>query len=481
MKSEVVDADHGLVRRDHEHVEVVDLREFRGLGLRRTGHTRKLAVEPEVVLKGDGGEGLVLVLDLDVLFGLDGLVESVAPAPAGHEPARELVHDHHLAVLDHIVHVEVEQGMGLQGLVHMVHQIHVRGIVQIARAEHLLDLDVALLGKRRGLGLFLDRVINVLLQARDDAVDLIILVRGIFRGTGDDKRGPGLVDQDRVDLVHDGKVELALSIVRKVEFHVIAQIVEPELVVRAVGHVRAVGLLPLFVRKAMDDHAHGHTEEGIDRAHPQGVTPGEIVVHRDHMHTLAGETVQIHRQRGYEGLAFPGLHLRDLSLVQHDTADELHVEVAHTERPFGHLAHHGKGLGKDIVERFPVFEPLFELLGLGPQGSVREAGNPLLERVDLVHQHLNALQFPFIRGAEYFFQNRSDHLISPPAVKSVDSTAYYHFCAGIQENNLTGRSHTSCDERPCPHDVHGPFFHPKNGSCSRKPASIAMKINDYQL
>ncbi len=118
------------------HVEVVDLRELRCLGLGRAGHARELAVEPEIVLEGDGRQRLVLVLDLDAFLGLDGLVQAVAPAPARHEPARELVHDHHLVVLDHVVHVAVEQGMGLQGLVHMVHEVHVRGIVQVARAEH---------------------------------------------------------------------------------------------------------------------------------------------------------------------------------------------------------------------------------------------------------------------------------------------------------------------------------------------------------
>ena len=31
---------------------------------------------------------------------------------AGHEPTGELVHDQHFTVLDHIIHVTLEQGMG---------------------------------------------------------------------------------------------------------------------------------------------------------------------------------------------------------------------------------------------------------------------------------------------------------------------------------------------------------------------------------
>ena len=131
----IVDADHGPVRRDDDDVEVVDLREFRRLGLGRTGHARELVVEPEIVLERDRGKGLVLVLDLDVFLGLDGLVQTVAPAPARHEPARELVDDHDLVVFDHIVHIAVEQGMGLQGLVDVMDQIDVRRVVEVAGAQ----------------------------------------------------------------------------------------------------------------------------------------------------------------------------------------------------------------------------------------------------------------------------------------------------------------------------------------------------------
>jgi hypothetical protein len=52
------------------------------------GHARQLLVLAEVVLEGDGGERLVLALDLHLLLGLDGLVQPVAPAAAGHQAAR---------------------------------------------------------------------------------------------------------------------------------------------------------------------------------------------------------------------------------------------------------------------------------------------------------------------------------------------------------------------------------------------------------
>ena len=104
----VLDPAQRPVRRDDDDVEVVDLGELLGLGVGRAGHAGELLVLAEVVLEGDGGERLVLALDLHLFLGLDRLVQAVAPAPSGHQPAGELVDDDDLAVLHHVVDVAVE-------------------------------------------------------------------------------------------------------------------------------------------------------------------------------------------------------------------------------------------------------------------------------------------------------------------------------------------------------------------------------------
>ena len=68
-------------------------------------------------------------------------------------------------------------------------------------------------------------------------VDVVV---GLAR---DDERRARLVDQDRVDLVDDRVVEPALHALRRLEHHVVAQVVEAELVVGAVGDVGGVGHL----------------------------------------------------------------------------------------------------------------------------------------------------------------------------------------------------------------------------------------------
>ncbi len=215
----------GAVGGHHGDVDVVGLLEFRRFGFRRTGHAGELLVHAEIVLEGDGGERLVLALDLDAFLGFDGLVQTVAPAAAGHQAAGELVHDDDfgafVAILDHVLAVALVEHVGAQRLLHVVVVLDVVGVVEIADAQQLFHLEHALFGERGGLVLLVDGVVagGVLLarllafdhfaadQFGDDAVDLVILVGGFFAGAGNDQRGARFVDQDGVDFVDDGVVD----------------------------------------------------------------------------------------------------------------------------------------------------------------------------------------------------------------------------------------------------------------------------------
>ena len=109
----VVDADHRPVRRDRHDLQVVGVRELAGLGVRGAGHARELVVHAEVVLERDRRERLVLFLDVHAFLGLDRLVQTFAPAPTLEDAAGELVDDLHLALLDEVVDVALEELLGL--------------------------------------------------------------------------------------------------------------------------------------------------------------------------------------------------------------------------------------------------------------------------------------------------------------------------------------------------------------------------------
>ena len=241
------------------------------------------------------------------------------------------------------------------------------------------------------------------LQLRDDAVDLVVEVGRFLGRARDDERRPRLVDQDAVDLVDDREVVPALDVVRELELHVVAQVVEAELVVGAVGDVAAVGDLPLGVVQVVLDDADGHAEEAVDAAHPLRVAAGQVVVDGDDVDALAVERVEVGRQGRDERLAFAGLHLGDLALVQDHAADQLHVEVPHVEHAPARLADDGEGLGQQVVERLALGEPLAELGGLAraARSSVSawiDGSKPLTAATS----GAQPLQFALVLGADDF-------------------------------------------------------------------------------
>ena len=63
------------------------------------------------------------------------------------------------------------------------------------------------------------------------------------------------------------------------------------------------------------DAIHRESVEHIERSHPLGVTLGEVVVDGYHMHTVACEGVEEHRQCGDESLTLTGCHLGNLTLM----------------------------------------------------------------------------------------------------------------------------------------------------------------------
>jgi hypothetical protein len=409
LVTEVV-PDHRLVRGDDHHVEVVDLLELHGLRVGGACHPRELLEHAEVVLERDRGEGLVLVLDLDAFFGLDGLVQAVRPAAPRHQSPREFVDDDHLAVLDHVVDVALEEDVGLQGLVHVVEDLDVARIVEVVHGKEALDLGYPLvLGHHDAARLLVDIVVLLLLEEADDRIDPGILVRRLFGRTGDDEGGPRLVDQDRVDLVHDRVVKFPLGHVLHAELHVVAQVVEAELVVRPVGDIAPIGGLPLLVVHPVYDHPYGQAEEPVNRPHPLRVPLRQIVVHGDEMDASARKGVQDDGKGGAERLPLAGPHLGDLPLVQHHSAHELDVEMPHGEDAFACLADRGEDLGEKVVHGLPFLQPLPELRRARRETIVRETGHRGLKGVDPVDYGPYPIQHALVVRAEHFLEEIFQH------------------------------------------------------------------------
>ena len=405
-------------------------------------------------------------------------MQAVRPAPPGHEPAGELVHDEDLAVLHHVLDVFFVQRMGLEQLMDDVQCLALRRVLRLDRAPSLdllrgreigivLQLvhrvrDVrddeqcrilrrhrlhALVGQVHGAAALVHHEIQIVLDvphlliaggelavgqpiqldalhellhtllveqleellvlrhaelrlveqlgalvigvftrqqrlaARDEIVrnrglpadelhDLgvvlgVLLVRLGAHGAGDDEGGAGLVDQNRIDLVDDRVDVPTLHPLLQRPHHVVAQVVESELVIRAVRDVAGVGRPALRTAGlCVIDASHRQAEPGEQMAHPLRVTPGEVVVDRDEVRAAASERVEIERQRRDERLALARRHLGDLALMQDDPADQLHIVGDHVplhrvagdhdlaaEQAARCFPHRRERLGEQIVER----------------------------------------------------------------------------------------------------------------------------------
>ena len=409
---------HRHVGRDLDHVEPVDVHELFGFGGGGAGHAGEFVVEAEVVLEGDGGQRDVLGLDGHVLLGLEGLVQALRIAPSGHHAAGELVDDDDLAVLDDVVLVALEQLVGAQRLLHVMHDGHVLGIVEVfalqqaGRTEHLFKMDIALLGQRAGALLLVELVV-FRRELRNEAVDRVVEIRLVVHRAGDDERGAGLVHQDRVDLVDDREIVPTLYHLVQMILHVVAQIVEAEFVVGGVGHVAGIGGPAFLVGQAVDDDARGQSQEAVDLAHPGGVAAGEVVVHGHHMYALAGECIEIDRERCDESFAFTGLHLGDHAFVQHHAANQLNVEMPQTQGALGGFAHRGEGRDEEVVEALAGGHFVFESLGPGAEFGVRQGCQRRLQRVDFINPWLVLGNLAIVGGAKDFCGQaaQSEHVI----------------------------------------------------------------------
>jgi hypothetical protein len=221
----------------------------------------------------------------------------------------------------------------------------------------------------------------------------------VLRRAADDERRTGLVDQDRVDLVDDRVEVAALHQLLGAPRHVVAQVVEPELVVGAVGDVAAVHGAPLDRWLVGQDHADGQAQQPVHPAHPFGVALGEVVVGGHDVDALAGKSVEVRRKDAGQGLALAGPHLGDVAEVQGGAAHDLDVERALAEGAVRGFPNDGERLDHEVVEALAFGVPRLELLGLGAQFLIGQIDVVLLQVVDLLGDRVQPSQQATFAGA----------------------------------------------------------------------------------
>ena len=293
----------------------------------------------------------------------------------------------------------------------------------------LVDLPLALLLVSLGEGLLglCDEVVALHGLHADDGVHErlhgdVLGARRDCRWAADDERRARLVDEDGVHLVHDGEVVAVLHHLIWLHGHaVVAQVVEAELAVGPVGDVAGVLRAALRGVHRVLDAPDGEAEILVKVPHPRGVAAREVVVHRHELHVLAGERVEVEREGGDERLAFAGLHLGDLALMEHDAAHELAVEGDHVPRQrvaayllrgahevAAGVLHEGERLGQEPVERHLLRgEAALELGGHAREVLVGEIFRLIfgLDAVDFGYERTQPLEVAAVLRPKDFLQD----------------------------------------------------------------------------
>ena len=197
---------------------------------------------------------------------------------------------------------------------------------------------------------------------------------------------------------------------------IIAEVVEAEFAVRAVGDVALVLLAPELRHLVVLNNADGESEESVELSHPLRIALGEVVVHRDDMDAASGEGVQVNGERADECLALAGGHFCDTAAMQHHAADELHIEMNHvpgegisahhefaSAEPAGAVFYHSEGLGENGIQLSGEFvgvgnfrQPLLPLMRLRPERLIRQGLEACLDFIDLFDDRHHVAQLALI-------------------------------------------------------------------------------------
>ena len=212
-----------------------------------------------------------------------------------------------------------------------------------------------------------------------------------------------------VHLIYDREIERPLDHLIPRVFHVVAQVIETELVVRRVCDVGVIGVAPLLVGEVRDNHSNRHPEEAIDLAHPFGVATGEIVVDRHNVDALAFKRIEIDGKGRDQRLALTRLHFRDFAAVKRNATDQLHVIMTLAEGADGRLADRRKRFGKQIFQLLTTREPLPEDVRLPTQFVVGQRGNVRLETVDRIHIFAKSAHIAIVGRSEDALCQSGDH------------------------------------------------------------------------
>ena len=167
-----------------------------------------------------------------------------------------LVDNDDSAIEQHVITILLEQLFRSNRIVEEAHKRGVDRVIEVVDTKLVLDfVDCCLKNTDRAL-LLVNLVVFISLKNLHDASELRVPRCRLVSRTANDQRCPGLINQDRVHFVNNGKIVASLNHLGFGPRHIVAEIVEPELVVGPIRDVRGVRGAALRRAHLADDDAH---------------------------------------------------------------------------------------------------------------------------------------------------------------------------------------------------------------------------------
>ncbi len=159
----LINSNHRQVCRNCNNIQVINLVKLGLLGLGRTSHTTEFLVHFEEVLESDSSNSQQFVLDLQPLFCLNSLMQTVTISTPLHNTTCELVNNQNLAITNDIVALGFHNKVRSQSVQDVLVKLHVICITQTLNAVKTLCLVRTFFCKVNSLFLLINSVIFITL------------------------------------------------------------------------------------------------------------------------------------------------------------------------------------------------------------------------------------------------------------------------------------------------------------------------------
>ena len=109
---------------------------------------------------------------------------------------------------------------------------------------------------------------------------------GLTALAGNNKGRPGLVNEHRIHLIDNGKVQITKNELLFIDHHIVPQVIKTELIIRHISDIAAVGFSPFIRLHGIQHNAYPHAQKLMYLSHPLRITFGQIIVDSDNMDSL---------------------------------------------------------------------------------------------------------------------------------------------------------------------------------------------------